>query len=409
MNIETQIDSILEEIISIRRDFHKHPELSEHEKRTSEKISSYLTDWGISHKTGIAGYGIVATVTGTKAPSIKQAFPVIAIRADMDALPICEKVDTPHRSVAEGVMHACGHDIHVATLLGTARLLQTLRSEFHGTVKFFFQPAEETIGGAERMIEEGCMENPKVEAVIGLHVSPSIPSGCIEFCRGRMNAASTEFSIHVEGISSHGAHPDNGVDVILTASHIVTSLQSIVSRNLSPICPGVLSIGQFHAGTKNNILPPHADLQGIIRTFDKAAQKSMKSHVDEIASGTAQAFGATASVEFHDSYPALINDDLLGSILERAALQYFRKEEIHLLSEPSLGAEDFSYFANASRGIYFNLGTKRKENERPQALHNEWFDPDDSCIRSGILMELAGAFALLNYEETAASLSGGNE
>jgi len=400
MDIENQIDAILEEIIAIRRDFHKHPELSEQEKQTAEKISNYLHRWNIPHQTNVAGYGIVASVTGTKEASIKQAFPAIAIRADMDALPICEMVETPHRSMTEGVMHACGHDIHMATLLGTARILQNLRSEFHGTVKFFFQPAEETIGGAERMIAAGCMEDPKVEAVIGLHVSPSIPSGTVEFCRGRMNAASTEFSIHVNGVSSHGAHPNDGVDAILAASHIVTALQSVVSRNLSPTNSGVISIGQFHAGTKNNILPPYADLKGIIRTFDKTTQVYMKQQLEQIAVNTAQAFGATASVDFHDSYPALINDDLLGSILESAALQYFDREQLFLLSEPSMGAEDFSYFANASKGIYFNLGTKRNTSEKPQTLHSEWYNPDDSCIRSGMLMEIAAAFALLNYEKS---------
>lgn len=396
MDIKHRIDEIYDEILEIRRDLHAHPELSENEVRTSHKISAYLSSLKINHETGVAGYGIIATIIGKRKSISNQRFPVVAIRADMDALPICEMVDIPFRSTTEGVMHACGHDIHTAIMLGAAKLIKELEDKISGTVKFFFQPSEETIGGAMRMIEYGCMENPKVDAVIGLHVSPYIPAGAVEFCRGKMNAASTEFKIKVDGISCHGAHPDNGVDPIFVASQIITSLQSIVSRNISPTNPAVVTIGQFHSGTKDNIIPAQATLSGIIRVLDSNSQILVKDRVETISINTAKALGASASVSFNDSYPTLINDDELEYIIENVANKHFEKDQIFFLPKPSMGAEDFSYFSEISKAVYFNIGTKTKDEKVLQSLHSEYYNPDESCIKSGLLMEVISVLELLN-------------
>ena len=265
MDIKKRIDEIYDEIVEIRRDLHMHPELSQNEVRAAEKISAYLQGLDIDYRCNVAGNGIVAWIEGKKKCEIKKQFRGVGIRADIDALPVNEMCDIDFKSVNEGVMHACGHDVHTAVMLGSAKILKEMENEFCGAVKFFFQPAEETVGGAERMIKEGCLRNPDVDAVIGLHVAPLVASGDIEFCRGKMNAASTEFEILVHGQSCHGAHPDDGVDPIVVASHIVTGLQSIISRNLSPANPGVITVGKFHSGTANNIIPETAVLSGIIR------------------------------------------------------------------------------------------------------------------------------------------------
>ncbi|MBN7773214.1 M20 metallopeptidase family protein [Clostridium aminobutyricum] len=397
--IERKIEEILEEIICIRRDFHTNPELSEYEVRTAQKISEYLTAWEIPHQTGVAGNGIVALLQGKKVQDEAKRFQTIGIRADMDALPIQEAVDVPFRSVKSGVMHACGHDIHTAILLGTARIFKELEEDLTGNVKFFFQPSEETVGGAERMIQEGCMENPKVDVVIGLHVAPEIPVGCIEFCKGKMNAASTEFKIWVEGIECHGAHPETGIDPIVAASHIVCALQSIVSRNTSPTQPTVITVAQFHAGKKNNIIPKEAVLSGIIRTLNMKSRTFLKKRVEELAVLCAESFGAKARVQFTDSYPVLINDEEIESILEKAARQFLPKNKILHCSEPSMGADDFSYFSRVAKTVYFNIGTLSEGESVPQRVHSAHFNPDEQCIEVGMTMEILGTLELLSQKK----------
>lgn len=399
MNIGKEIDAIYPEIVAIRRDLHMHPELSENEVRTAEKISSYLTLWGIKHQCGIAGNGIVAWVEGEKNFEGQQLFKGVAIRADIDALPVQELTGAPYQSIHDGVMHACGHDIHTAVMLGTAKILKNLASEFSGAVKFFFQPAEETVGGAERMVAEGCLLNPDVDAVLGLHVAPDIPSGDLEFCRGKMNAASTEFEMIIKGKSCHGAHSNDGIDPILTAAHIMTGLQSIISRNLSPANPGVITIGKFNAGTANNVIPEQATLTGIIRALDNETQSFIKTRLQNFATATAESFGATAIISFEDSYPALVNDDFLLDVIQEVAEKNLGNDRIHFMPEPSLGSDDFSYFANAVKGLYFSLGTKKQESSSSSnILHSPYYNPNEESMKSGILIEVMGVLELLNMK-----------
>ena len=384
-----------DEIVEIRRDFHMHPELSEQEERTMNKISEYLTAWGIPNETNIGGHGVVGIIEG-KAPRAEgYKYEAVGIRADIDALPIQESADVPFRSVNDGVMHACGHDMHAAMLLGAAKVLKTLENEFAGTVKLFFQPAEETVGGADQMIKDGCMEGPAVGAVLAFHVAPYLPTGTIEFCRGKMNAATCDLNIEVEGVSCHGAHPEGGIDAIVVGSQIVTALQSIISRNLSPTNAGIITVGQFHAGVKDNVVAGSAKLTGTIRALDPVTMNTLKTRVTTTAEGICAGYGAKAHVTLVDGYPALINGDEIGAEMEALAEEHIGRENMVFMAEPSLGADDFAFFTQMCDGVYMNVGTNSGKEEHPQNIHNEWYNPDEEAMKNGMLMEVLGALKLL--------------
>lgn len=383
-----------DEIVAIRRDFHQHPEVSEEEVRTMGKISEYLTAWGIPHETEIGGHGVVAVVEG-KAPAADQKYKVVGLRGDIDALPIQEAVDWEFKSVNDGVMHACGHDMHAAMLLGSAKIFKALENEFNGTIKFFFQPAEETVGGADQMIKDGCMENPTVDAVLAFHIAPYLPTGTIEICRGKMNAATCDLIVEVEGVSCHGAHPEGGVDAIVVASNIVTALQSIISRNLSPTNPGIITIGQFHSGTKDNIVAGIAELSGTIRALDPVTMNTLKTRIKATCENIATAYGAKAKVTMIDGYPALINSVAVCDDMENLAADLFGRDMISFMEEPSLGADDFAFFTQMVDGAYMNLGTNSGKEEHVQNLHNEYLKPDEDSMKNGIAMEVLGALKLL--------------
>lgn len=399
MSIECKVKQLIEEnfeeIVAIRRDIHMHPDLSEHEERTMNKISEYLTAWGIPHRTMVGGHGVVAVVEG-KAPSAgPRKYEAVGIRGDIDALPIPEEVDVPFKSVNEGVMHACGHDMHAAMLLGSAKILKTLENEFSGAVKFIFQPAEETVGGADQMIQDGCMKDPDVGAMIAFHVTANQPTGVIEMRRGKMNAATCDLILDVEGLACHGAHPDLGVDAIVAASQIVTALQSIPSRNLAPTDAGIITVGQFHAGTKDNIVAGVAKLSGTIRALDPKIMELLKSRIRTIAEGTAAAYGATAHLTLIDGYPALINSDYMFDEMDALAQRLFGKDMVSYMPDPSLGADDFAFFTQACDGIYMNVGVNPGNRPHPQKAHNEFFDPDEEGMKNGIMMEVIGSLELL--------------
>lgn len=394
-NIEDRIDKTIEDVITIRHYLHENPELSECEIETSTFICNELKKLNIPYQSHIAGYGVVATITGLLPANTSSLYSGVGIRADIDALPMEEKSGLSYASKSPGLMHGCGHDMHTAILLGTASVLKSLEAEFSGTVKFFFQPSEETVGGAKEMIESGCLENPTIDAVIGLHVQPQYETGVLEFFPEEMNATSTEMSITITGESCHGAHPDQGIDSILIASHVVVALQSICSRNLDPTTPGIVTIGQFNGGTKNNIIPQSVTLGGIIRAMNQTTREQIKSQVQLIATNTATAFGGQATVDFIDSYPALINDIGLGEILLAVAKECVPNDKIVITKKPSLGADDFAYFSQAVPSVYFNLGTTTDPKKSPQALHSEHLVLDDEAIKTGILMEVKSVLRML--------------
>jgi amidohydrolase len=392
--VKQRIDEFFPQIVAFRRDLHAHPELSGHEERTSARIAEELEKLGLSYKV-TPEKAVIGTVPG-KGPAPSGKYTGVGIRADFDALPITEAADVPWKSTNPGVMHACGHDMHTAMLLGSAMVLASMSESFGGSVKLFFQPNEEADGGAENMIKAGCMEDPAVNAVISFHVEPGIPTGYIQFCPGKMNAATCDLHIEVEGTACHGAHPDRGVDAILAASNIVTALQAVVARNLAPTQPGVVTVGQFHAGNANNVVAGKATLIGTLRALDMKTMAKIKEMVTQTAEGVAAGYGAKAIVTLRDGYPSLENNVPLGKYLQELAIELVGEDHLDYMEEPSMGADDFAYFTQYCDGVYMNLGTTPEDwDGRPQALHNEYLQPDEEAMKTGILMEVMTALRLL--------------
>ena len=389
-NIKEKVDKIYPKIVKIRRQLHENPELSQHEKETSSLVCRVLDESGISYQRGIAGYGVVARIGhGQKA---------VGIRADMDALPIYENTGLPYASKVEGVMHACGHDMHTAILLGTAMLLKELEPELDandGAVKLFFQPAEETVGGAKQLIEAGCMENPKVDKVIALHIDPNYKTGTVVLKYGPMNAATQEFEITVNGKGCHGAHPEGGIDAIVMASNIVTSLQTISSRFNAPTTPVIVNIGKFQAGEAANVVAGTAQLKGTMRALEPGIMEANKNKLTRIVDGICSAYGGSADIYWHDDgYPALINKDSVCALVEDVARELYGDEAIAIMPEPSLGADDFAYFAMAADSCYFNIGVT-PENEDSYPLHSEHLAPSEDAMKVGIAIEVASVLRML--------------
>ncbi|QIB68926.1 amidohydrolase [Aminipila butyrica] len=395
MDIRLRIHEIAGEIIEIRRKLHACPELSEQEEETAKVISDSLNRWDIIHQTGIGGHGVVGLIRGQGAVHPQQPFVTVGIRADMDALPIEESTGLPFQSRKPGIMHACGHDIHMAVLLGSAKIFKEMAEELNGNIKLFFQPAEETVGGAWPMIQAGCLKEPQVDAVLGLHIAPELEVGKVEFCRGQMYAASTEFQIAVQGKGCHGAHPEKGVDSILVAASVVTALQSIITRNLPPVTPAVITVGRIQGGSKNNIVAPETILSGIIRALDQHDREFLKTRLQEVSEQVAAGFGARALVTFEDSYPALSNDRQVVELLSQAAAKVLGQEAICFQKQPSMGSDDFAYFSQVVKSAYFHLGCLEEGQTIPQTLHSGDLNPAEACLEIGILVEVLGALELL--------------
>ena len=387
------IEAVYPKVVEFRRDLHMHPELSGEEVRTSARIQEELDKLGIPYGTNWQR-AVFGTLKGT-GPAPAGKYTGVGIRADFDALPILENNGLPYASQTPGVMHACGHDMHTAILLGSAMVLDQLSDRFGGCVKFFFQPSEEKDGGAKHMIDAGCMEEPPVNAVMGLHIGAGLPSGHLRFCPGPMNAATCTLFIDVEGIGCHGAHPDTGIDTILVASHIVTALQAITARNLDPTTPGIVTIGSFHAGTKSNIIPATAHLEGTLRAMTTDVMDILKDRVTKTAENVAAAFGAKATVVCQDGCPCLINDPALTEVFMNYARELVGEENVSVMSAPSLGGDDFAYFTQYCDGVYFSLGVSTGKEEHEQKLHSEFLCPDEGSMKNGILMEVMAALKLL--------------
>lgn len=390
MDIIKRVDELFNELVAIRRDFHKYPELSENEFRTQEKIRQYLNEWGIENYN-IARTGIVGIIRG------KVTGNTVAVRGDMDALPIDEKNNVPYCSVNTGVMHACGHDAHITILLGLAKIIKELADTegICGNVKLFFQPAEETIGGAERMVSEGCMSNPKVDYVLGLHAMPNIETGKVELKYGKLNASTDLIKITLKGKSSHGAYPDLGIDAIVIAGHVITALQSIVSRNISPLKSVVISLGKISGGVKENIIADEVKISGTLRTLDNETRKFTKDRIKSIVENTAEAYGGKGCVEFVESYKALINNDEVVNVIKYNSEKLLGKENVVYKEFPSLGAEDFSYFLDGAKGAFFNLGCGNSLKRITSPIHTENFDIDEECLKIGVRLQIENVLSLL--------------
>lgn len=392
------IESLFPKLVEIRRDLHSHPELSNEEARTSKSVEAHLRSLGITDiRTGVAKHGIVAILKGD------HEGPCVAVRADMDALPIKELRSTPYRSQVPGVMHACGHDVHTTCAMGVAELLSKHRDLLHGSVKFLFQPAEEAMPatfkgdwGAKQMVAEGAMENPKPAAVFGLHttavVQPAgitddevhyLKAGQIGYTPGIDNANSDRFHIIIQGKMAHGSAPHKGVDAIAIASEAVMALQMIKSRQTNTRQPLVISIGTIHGGDRENIIAEKVELGGTVRTYDAKFRDGIIQQMHRILKGITSAHGATYEMEYRKTYPSIQNNlDLVAATLPAFKRLCGEKNVIELT--PGMGGEDFSYFAQIVPGFYFRLGVANEEKGIIHGGHTPLFDCDEDAIKTGV-------------------------
>jgi len=392
MDIKNRINEIFEELVEMRRDFHKNPELSQHEFRTQKKIQDYLNNLEIENYI-CAETGVVGVIRG------KHKGKTVGLRGDIDALPINEKNNQPYCSVNHGVMHACGHDAHTTILLGVGKLMKELadsEESFSGNVKLFFQPAEETIGGGERMVKESCMLNPTVDYVLGLHVMPYIDAGKVELKYGKLNASTDSIKIVLKGKSAHGAYPDKGIDAIVIAGNVITSLQTIVSRNISPLNSVVISLGKISGGVKDNVIADEVTITGTLRALDDETREYAKKRIYDVVGNTAVAYGGEGTVEFYDGYQSLINNDEIVDVIKENAEKILGKENVVYKEFPSLGAEDFSYFSDAAKGGFFHLGCGNSIKGITSPIHTEHFDIDEECLKVGVLLQVKNILSLFN-------------
>jgi amidohydrolase len=361
-------------IITTRRELHRIPETAYTEKKTSAYVTDYLNREGLDVQTNIAQYGVVGLMnTGRSGPTL-------LIRADMDALPLQEETGLAFASEHDGVMHACGHDSHMAMVLGTVTVFNKIKNELNGTIKFLFQPAEEGPGGAKPMIEAGVMENPKVDYSIGCHVWPELPEGTIGVRSGPFLAAMDRFNLKIIGKAGHGAMPHLCVDALEVATQVVNALQRVVSRHMDPMEPTVVTVGTFHAGTAFNIIPGQAELSGTTRTFDLNFWKSSQQRIEKIIRGVCESMGADFELNYAFAYPPTINDEFMADVVSRCAAMVVGKESV-LEPQKTMGGEDFSFYAQKSKACFFALGAGREDSP---PVHNPTFDFKEELMLLGV-------------------------
>ncbi|MCB9081558.1 MAG: amidohydrolase [Lewinellaceae bacterium] len=391
--IKAQIRECKAEVIAIRRHLHMHPELSFQEEETGRFIAAQLAAWGIPHEHGIAENGVLALIVGEQAESDQ----VIALRADIDALPIQETNEVPYRSQRQGLMHACGHDVHTASLLGAARVLWQLRTQFSGTIKLLFQPAEEMLpGGASVMIREGALENPRPAGIFGQHVYPVLEAGKVGFRGGRYMASCDELYVTVTGKGGHGATPHLTVDPILIAAHLVVALQQVVSRNADPTIPSVLTFGKITStGGSTNIIPQEVKLMGTFRTLDENWRSEAHQRMQRIAEHLVQGMGGHCDFRIEVGYPYLSNDEALTARARRYAEDFLGKDAVVDLPI-RLTAEDFSYYSQVLPACFYRLGTGNIARGITANVHTSTFDIDEEALEIG-----AGLMAWLAICELA--------
>ena len=379
--LHDEIDEILPGLIADRRYLHENPELGCEEFKTSAFVIDRLKALGVEDiRTGINVTGVTGLIRGTAVGQDR----VVLVRADMDALPIHEENDVDYRSQTDGVMHACGHDAHTAILLGLARILMGRRDEFAGIVKLLFQPSEEKgPGGARMMIEEGVLEDPRVDACFALHMAQDEPLGTIVVKAGALLAASDRFSIDIQGKGGHAAHPNMTVDPVVVGAQIISALQAIVSRNVDPIEPAVITVGSLHAGHAANVIPDTAQILGTVRTLNPDVQALIVTRIEEIANGVSEAMGARATFEYTYGVPATINDPGAVEIIRGAAREVVGEDRL-ITPAPSMGGEDFSFFLQNRPGAMFMVGSNNPEKGLIWGHHHPRFDIDEESLAVGL-------------------------
>jgi amidohydrolase len=368
------------DVLAMRRHLHMHPELSYQEVETSSFVAAQLQRLGLEVQTGIGGHGLTAFIRGNNPESR-----LVALRADMDALPIVEQNDVEYKSKREGLMHACGHDVHTSSLLGAAIILNELRDQFEGTIQLVFQPAEEVLpGGASLMLKDGVFAKRKPQAIFGQHVYPELPAGKIGLKPGVYMASADELYVTVKGRGGHGAKPDRNIDPVLIASHLIIALQQVVSRWANPSMPSVLSFGKVVANGATNIIPSEVKLEGTFRTFDERWRKEAHSRMIALAEGLVKGMGGEVDFRIDVGYPVLKNDESLTTRARELAVDYLGSENVVDL-DVRMTAEDFAYYGHEMPGCFYRLGTaSRNDESKSYSVHHPRFDIDEEALKTGM-------------------------
>lgn len=390
--IKNEFDEILPGVIADRRHFHENPELAFEEVKTAAYVAERLQQLGVNDiRTGVGVTGVTALIHGEKGDGN-----VVMLRADMDALPILEEVDADYKSTVDGSMHACGHDAHTAMLLGVARILMQHRADFKGTVKLLFQPAEEVPpGGAQAMIKDGALLDPKVDAALGLHVASDMPAGQIGWRTGPGSAGSDRFRAVIKGKGGHAARPQSSVDPVVIAAQAIIALQTLVSRETDPMDSVVLSTTAVLAGEAFNVIPDTAELRGTVRTISVGAREHMEKRVQEVITGIAETMGASVEITYIKGYPSLQNDDEMADLVRRAAIEVAGEEHV-IESALGLGGEDFSYFSLEVPSCFFRCGTRNEERGIVWGHHHPKFDVEEEGFVNGMATMANAAIMYLN-------------
>ena len=387
--LKARATALAPELLVLRRHLHANPELSFHETETAAFVTEQLRAMGLAPYS-VAGTGVVALVDG------QPGGPVIALRADMDALPINELSDISYKSTRPGVMHACGHDVHTTCLLGAARLLTEQRANFRGTVKLIFQPGEELLpGGASLMIKDGVLENPTPSEILGQHVFPRLPVGQIGVRPGRYMASTDELYLRIKGKGGHGAMPELNLDPVLVAAHLIVAAQQVVSRRANPKMPSVLSFGKVIANGATNVIPDEVYIEGTFRTLDETWRDEAHGHLRQLCEGLAASMGAVCELEIRRGYPCLDNNPAVTARVRAAAEAYLGAENVIELDQ-WLAAEDFAYFSQAAPACFYRLGTRAPDGRFAASVHTPIFDIDEQALSLG-----AGLMAWLTLQELA--------
>ncbi len=378
-------------MVRLRREFHQHPELGYEEIETSERVAKELRRLGIKVKTGVAKTGVVGVLAG------KKKGKTVALRADMDALPITEQTNFAFKSRNKGLMHACGHDAHMACVIGAATILSELKNELPGNVKFIFQPSEESPpGGAKPMINQGALENPKVSGIFGLHCDSAIPTGKIGVMQGPSMAQADSFDIVIKGVSGHGARPHDGIDAIVVAAQVIQALQTVVSRKIDPVQPAVVSVGKITGGTKRNIICDQVTLEGTARSLNQEVAKRIPGLLKEIISGVAKSAGASFELKYYPGYPVLINDAQATDLARATITRMFGKKAIFEIKKPLMGAEDFAFYLQKVPGSFLRLGIRNPAKKAIYPWHHPKFAVDEDAIGIGAALLAGLAFDFLS-------------
>ena len=390
LKVKEESKTISDWIVKIRRELHEYPELMYEEFRTSELIRRELDKLDIQYIHPIAETGVLASIGNGNGPCV-------ALRADMDALPIHEETDVPFKSKIDGKMHACGHDCHVSMLLGAAKLLKDKESEINGTIKLLFQPAEEGGAGGKLMREEGALENPEVERIFGLHVWPQMPSGQIGSREGTFLAATSSLSLTVKGIGGHAAVPQLAKDPVLTSARIITNLQSIISRELDPLESGVVSITVINGGNASNVIPSEVKVKGTLRSLTMDGLKELQKRVKEISEGIAQTHGCEAIVEYvGNDYPPTVNDSEMWKFAKNVGIELLGDDNVSDL-DAVMGGEDFAYYTEKVKGCFVVLGMNNPDIDATYSVHHPMFKADEDALHIGTALHTI--FALKSLEE----------